>query len=1206
VTTVFVSLFDRERESFSEMNTFSNDELKYFQSAIVSVESETGNGTAFFVLPGLLLSCLHVVEGETDVRLNWKDQRLTVKRLIRPEDWNIDLVGIEVVETDHPLLPLGLTEVATGSVVSFGFQLHDRGYEGYPVWGKHGGRAYERIGAELYDRILILDANIHPGLSGAPLLSIPERKVIGVVKRDNPDGGGYAVPIEYAQKLRSSLLKDNSDKTGQLSCLGDQRFKYLEQVRSEHSFVHLPFASRALRLEDVYTSLSLSSESVTGRKLTLDTSGHLATTALGTRSKLSARRDLGSPHRQYIEPEVKLQELVSQPKAIVLGDPGSGKTTLFRHLTLRACRGEIFPKSIPVFLKANELRDEPGCVARYLAESYQSFTDLLHRSLSIGSVILFLDGLDEVPSEHQVSLERELSRIAAMKNQVFISCRRVAFPRGLFGTDFKIFECVGFNRAQQRRFIQSWFNEKPSFASQIDKDARLNGELAAFLQNPLLLSLMCVVLENSESQTLPSRRIDLYSEAIEVLLSKRRGLKAVPKIDRSTIIRCLRRLAYGLFLSRQEVFDNRQIEKVINAESTLAGHAPDDITITLLDHAGLLTSFGSRSYRFLHLTFQEYLAAEFIVGQQDPCSLLIQHFADPRWEEVIRLSAAMLEPTPGEALLKAIWYEDGEPHPERVSLAGRCASDVRNVSASYVASLVRRLLTVMYESDVIAYSDGAVVALAALCSRNSDAIDGVVSDFREKASEGLSSWVLMKYIQLLELIGSHEAFRELRQLFDHFSKELKEDRNETLIQVIGALGSAIGQTEAADGWMYQLILLQSGISYLEGIAAQTLDHTQPEGARGPLEELLRRPNANQPLIAYILTRYDDPTLVGNLLERAFVAAPSMMGQAALRAAIWSESLNINPALVADLFSRCSGGRTQSCLLEVVPLFLRMTDLDWVNKLIANNDLPLGVRASAINLLVMLRPTQTIHLIDLLFKDSVQVELQRVIISSLSQTGSSDGLEHIFRLVQDSYDERVASSLLNSLNAMPVAGAQPWLRHVIRTSSNRDIRLKALLALSATQSPDTLDFIAEYLGRSSPARERIAVYKALGFLESEAAVRVLLARLREESEIQVVTQVIESLGSRKLVSAEVQLIKLLDLKNWPSNWPRPLPALRKGEQRPSDRRRLAIIISLDKLGSTSAIPSLRLIASDAGESAEVRDAAHTALRNITWLQGTAAL
>src|SRR6202023_151441 len=100
---------------------------------VVAVESGHNSGTAFFVLPGFLVSCLHVVESDDDVRLRSNGIPLTLKRVVRPTDPNFDLVGFEVDNTHHNILPLGPTDAATGEVMSFGFQLVERGYNGYPV-----------------------------------------------------------------------------------------------------------------------------------------------------------------------------------------------------------------------------------------------------------------------------------------------------------------------------------------------------------------------------------------------------------------------------------------------------------------------------------------------------------------------------------------------------------------------------------------------------------------------------------------------------------------------------------------------------------------------------------------------------------------------------------------------------------------------------------------------------------------------------------------------------------------------------------------------------------------------------------------------------------------------------------------------------------------------------------------------------------------
>lgn len=103
------------------------------------------------------------------------------------------------------------------------------------------------------------------------------------------------------------------------------------------------------------------------------------------------------------------------------------------------------------------------------------------------------------------------------------------------------------------------------------------------------------------------------------------------------------------------------------------------------DHASLLLERGAGQYGFIHLTFQEYLAAVAIgqLGQSDitpVAQLLAQHVDDPTWHEVTLLTIGYLgiiqqrDSAAGETLVKLMALHEGEPG-AAVALAGEAVLD---------------------------------------------------------------------------------------------------------------------------------------------------------------------------------------------------------------------------------------------------------------------------------------------------------------------------------------------------------------------------------------------------------------------------------------------------------------------------------------------------------------------------------------------------
>ena len=109
------------------------------------------------------------------------------------------------------------------------------------------------------------------------------------------------------------------------------------------------------------------------------------------------------------------------------------------------------------------------------------------------------------------------------------------------------------------------------------------------------------------------------------------------------------------FFSEDELINQIQAFGAGNANTRETFNAPKILETILIDQ-GLFVERVSRSYSFSHLTFQEYLTANYIVG--DPRSiqgLVNQHLHDPQWREIFLLTAGLMREA--DDLLEAMEVE---------------------------------------------------------------------------------------------------------------------------------------------------------------------------------------------------------------------------------------------------------------------------------------------------------------------------------------------------------------------------------------------------------------------------------------------------------------------------------------------------------------------------------------------------------------------
>ena len=91
----------------SPASLFTAREAHHIRQSIVGITHGSSSGTGFFVLPGLVLTCDHVLDDMVAElpEVEWRDQKMTVTRVHRPIESYIDLAAIEVAETRAPSAP---------------------------------------------------------------------------------------------------------------------------------------------------------------------------------------------------------------------------------------------------------------------------------------------------------------------------------------------------------------------------------------------------------------------------------------------------------------------------------------------------------------------------------------------------------------------------------------------------------------------------------------------------------------------------------------------------------------------------------------------------------------------------------------------------------------------------------------------------------------------------------------------------------------------------------------------------------------------------------------------------------------------------------------------------------------------------------------------------------------------------------------------
>ena len=335
-----------------------------------------------------------------------------------------------------------------------------------------------------------------------------------------------------------------------------------------------------------------------------------------------------------------------------------------------------------------------------LEENLQgAFVEGLQQHLQEHGGLLLLDGLDEVPEAEQ--RRAQIKQAVEDFRQLFPKCRLLVTSR-TYAYQEQNWKLSGFHEAvlapfsegQIRRFVDRWYAHVATMRGMKPDDAQGRAELLkraifhsdrlySFAERPLLLTLMAS-LHAWRGGSLPEKRGELYAEATDLLLDWWERAKVVRSGERQVVIEqpsltemlkigkdCLEQVLYTLAFEAHEAQPdlegtaNLPEEKLVAAlirHSQNKDLRPARLIEFLSDRAGLLLPHANQVYTFPHRTFQEYLAACYVTGQEEyPDNIAELARKEPqRWREVVLLAAARVATAAPMiwSLADALCYQD--------------------------------------------------------------------------------------------------------------------------------------------------------------------------------------------------------------------------------------------------------------------------------------------------------------------------------------------------------------------------------------------------------------------------------------------------------------------------------------------------------------------------------------------------------------------
>ncbi|MFJ4100550.1 NACHT domain-containing protein [Amycolatopsis japonica] len=363
-------------------------------------------------------------------------------------------------------------------------------------------------------------------------------------------------------------------------------------------------------------------------------------------------------------------------RAVILGDPGGGKSTLSRNLAFLVASETEGISRAPFFVElrdyAKALNDgspkktfveylEGLCRSPYGVSPPPNAVEYL--LLNDRAVVIF-DGLDELLD---TSLRRSVVEIVEAFVYKFPTCpilvtsRRVGYEEAPLDPD--LFYLVGlrdFSIEDVKKYVSNWFNLDESIQPQVK--ARLTSSfmqdsqfVSDLRKNPLMLSLMCGIY--ASENYIPTNRPDVYEKCSLLLFDrwdKQRGIESQLPFD-AHVQAAMRALALYMLTDSPDAYLSRLktlaflkrylLERRFESEES-AENAAVEFVDFCKGRAWVLTDIGSDTYGFTHRTFLEYFSASQLVRQNSSAASLYEalrgRLIAKEWDVVAQLALQIL------------------------------------------------------------------------------------------------------------------------------------------------------------------------------------------------------------------------------------------------------------------------------------------------------------------------------------------------------------------------------------------------------------------------------------------------------------------------------------------------------------------------------------------------------------------------------------
>ncbi|WP_083305350.1 HEAT repeat domain-containing protein [Moorena producens] len=576
--------------------------------------------------------------------------------------------------------------------------------------------------------------------------------------------------------------------------------------------------------------------------------------------------------REFLAEQLLIQN--QSIRVVILGAPGSGKTTLMSYFTVMLAQSKpevlgLDPDTdwLPILIR---IRDWQRYLDKHLDKSLIDYArgfaektmavkplpkGFFDHWLSDGRALILLDGLDEVAEDaKRHDVVRRINNFLGQfdRNRAIITSRPAGYRRYFFRTeDFPHYQIQPFDDQKISTFIDNWYKSRCKDQAEAERRKQSlgkaledNDRIKLLARNPLLLTIIALI--HRYQAVLPKKRHKLYDKAVETLLTNWDELKDLSSDKRLKYLdfeddlrRLMESLAYwihsqgnvenndsGTLIDQDDLINQlkEQIKTMKGLEFHKAEREAKRFVELIRERTGLLNEQGQDCYGFVHKTFQEYLCAQEIKYQalrkydfDKILNPIRNHLHDSHWREVLLLLIAQQTEEHAATAIRAVLNNSNyEQWLHRDLLfAGNCLAEnpnnLRSADRELVQDILERLVELEVSSNKRVGENIPQQVYQIICSLSETDFQAQVLKLLKERSDQIDEERLLKY---------RAELGEKDQVIEIWLERLKDNESDVRTRAANVLGKLGNSSQTLVNGL--LALLQDNRYYVRSKAALAL------------------------------------------------------------------------------------------------------------------------------------------------------------------------------------------------------------------------------------------------------------------------------------------------------------------------------------------------------------------------------------------------